>query len=608
MFGRIVSFNDNNLIEVENISGKMDVGYIGFHVIFEFGMNKIVGEITSITDNFFKIMLVGEIKDGKFVQNTMKKPSIDSNIRIIYSNEIPYILGDQNINSKNFLLVGKSVTYPNYNLSVNINNFFSNHFAIIGNSGSGKSCTFARIMQNLFYKQEYLPINSNFVIFDFYGEYNSAWKKINESRYFNTKSITTKLSFSEGDIASIPAYYLDTDDLALLLEATDPTQLSIIDKTLKYVKLFKNTDTIATEYKNNIIAKALLDLLSSGRTSTQIRDQVTAVLTSFNTEDINLDSKISQPGYVRTLKQCLNIDSTGKMNTIQLVVEFLEPFANKELEDFKVDNSGIFYTLKDLYSAFEFSLVSEGILKSDKIYDKSNILKVRLEAIINSDRYMYFDVKEYFPKNEFIKKLFTAANGSKAQIVNINLNYIDERFAKVLTKIYTKILFNYAVNLKDRASFPIHIILEEAHRYVQNDNDINVIGYNIFDRVTKEGRKYGVLLGLITQRPSELSTTALSQCSNFMIYRMYYPKDLKLIEDIASNIDHNKISMLKTMHPGVGMCFGSAFSLPNIYAMDLPDPMPQSTNSNVEYIWYRNNSNVNNISVNDNNFVLNENK
>lgn len=590
-FGKILSFENNN-VEVENSSHKIEIGYIGFHVVFEFGMNKLVGEILSITESTIKIMLVGEIKDSAFVQDIIKKPSIDSKIRIIYSNELPYILGDQNINSKNYLLLGKSVTYQNFNLSININKFFSNHFAIIGNSGSGKSCAFARMIQNLFYKVEHQPINSNIVIFDFYGEYNPAWKKINELRNFNTKCITTKLEFSEGDVVSIPTYYLDADDLALLLEASDPAQLSIIDKALKYVRLFKNTDEVAVEYKNNIIAKALLDLLSSGKTSTQIRDQVTAVLSSFNTADINLDSKIIQPGYVRTLKQCLNIDQSGKINTIQLVVEFLEPFANKEVEDKKFEDENIFYTLKDLYDAFEFSLVSEGILKSDKVYDKSNILKVRLEQIIKSNKHIYFDTNEYIPKNEYIKKFFTAANGSKAQIVNINLNYIEERFAKILTKIYTKLLFNYSVNLKNRASFPIHIILEEAHRYVQNDNDINVIGYNIFDRVTKEGRKYGVLLGLITQRVSELSSTALSQCSNFLIYRMYHPNDLKLVEEIAYNINSNKIDLLKTMRPGIGICFGNAFSLPCLYMMDLPDPMPQSTNADIENLWYQNNPSI----------------
>lgn len=58
-------------------------------------------------------------------------------------------------------------------------------------------------------------------------------------------------------------------------------------------------------------------------------------------------------------------------------------------------------------------------------------------------------------------------------------------------------------------------MLEEAHRYVQRDNDVNILGYNIFERIAKEGRKFGVVLNLITQRPTELSESVLSQCSNF---------------------------------------------------------------------------------------------
>ena len=116
-----------------------------------------------------------------------------------------------------------------------------------------------------------------------------------------------------------------------------------------------------------------------------------------------------------------------------------------------------------------------------------------------------------------------APNGRKAHIINFNINYVDDRFAKIITKIYSKLLFDYAKNLKQRATLPFHIILEEAHRYVQNDNDVNLLGYNIFDRITKEGRKYGVLLGLISQRPSDLSETSISQCSNFLIFKMLHP-------------------------------------------------------------------------------------
>ena len=108
--------------------------------------------------------------------------------------------------------------------------------------------------------------------------------------------------------------------------------------------------------------------------------------------------------------------------------------------------------------------------------------------------------------------------------------------------------FDYEKELKDRGSFPIHLLLEEAHRYVQNDNDVDLLGYNIFERITKEGRKYGTILGFITQRPSELSVTSLSQCSNFVVFRLFYPEDLKIVQGISSNVTEETIERIKK-HP-----------------------------------------------------------
>ena len=119
-----------------------------------------------------------------------------------------------------------------------------------------------------------------------------------------------------------------------------------------------------------------------------------------------------------------------------------------------------------------------------------------------------------------------------------------------------------------------------------NDTDINIIGYNIFDRITKEGRKYGVILGFITQRPNELSKTALSQCSNFITFRMFYPEDLNLIASISSNISKESIEKIKTLSPGVAMVFGNAFKIPLIVSMNLPDPMPKSSSVDLIDKWY----------------------
>ena len=128
--------------------------------------------------------------------------------------------------------------------------------------------------------------------------------------------------------------------------------------------------------------------------------------------------------------------------------------------------------------------------------------------------------------------------------------------------------------------------MEEAHRYVNKDKDIDVIGYNIFDRITKEGRKYGVLMGFITQRPSELSETALSQCSNFLVFRIFHPDDYRIIDAITSSITRDDLEKLKTLRKGMALAFGSAFHIPLIAKLDMPDPPPMSSNVDVENLWY----------------------
>ena len=159
-------------------------------------------------------------------------------------------------------------------------------------------------------------------------------------------------------------------------------------------------------------------------------------------------------------------------------------------------------------------------------------------------------------------------------------------FRSILTKIITRLLFNYVTNLRDRGSFPIHVILEEAHRYVQNDTDVEVLGYNIFDRIAKEGRKYGILLGVITQRPSELSTTTLSQCSNFITFKMFHPSDINIISNISSNVSVETIEKIKNLLPGTAIVFGTSFKVPLIVRLDLPNPMPKSTSVDIVSKWY----------------------
>ena len=338
---------------------------------------------------------------------------------------------------------------------------------------------------------------------------------------------------------------------------------------------------------NDIIARAVQDIMLSGDESTKIRDQVIGVLTKFNTPTLNLESQIVQPGYTRTFKQCLFVDKSGKMQEMELVVEFIRGYIiDEEVDDSELEQS-LYYTLNDLEQAMEFALISEGILKSNKVFDNANVMSVRLHSLATGENRHYFTYPKYITRDQFIESLlWDSKTNTRAQIVNFNINYVDDRIAKVITKIISRMVFLKTSTEKVRGSRAFHIIIEEAHRYVQHDKDVELLGYNIFERISKEGRKYGVFLALITQRPSELSDTCVSQCMNFVILRTLHPVDLQYIKEMVPNVSNEIVLQLKNLKPGNCIAFGSAFRVPTTMYIDLPNPRPLSNNVDLENVWY----------------------
>ena len=586
MLGKIVAIEDNFVLIQLEIDINKSKNIIGFYVLMNDDNRSLVGEITDIKNNIAYVNLLGEMVDEKFVFGVIKKPSFSSQVSLIDPSQITKIIGVDHFQENEDLYIGKSPIYEGTPIGVNIDAFFNSHFAVFGSTGSGKSCSVARIIQNLFSKQNPIPYKASIFVFDAYGEYHQAFSKLHEKVLeINFKAYTTNLDFSDSEVLRIPLWLLGVDDIALLLDVEKHSQLLIVEKALKYVNVFTRNDESLMKSKNDIIARAILDILSSGRQASQIRDQIISILSSYHTDALNLDTIIYQPGYSRPLKQCLLIDSSGKIRDMELIMNFLEGFLTDDYE-LSLPDGSYMYTLKDLQDAFDFALISEGVLNSGKIYDETNILKVRMHSLVSSDSSKYFEYPDYVDKGTYIKRLLTAPNGNKAQIINFNINYIDDRLAKNITKIYSKLLFDYAKSMKNRATLPFHIILEEAHRYVQNDNDKFLLGYNIFERITKEGRKYGVILGLISQRPSELSETSLSQCNNFLIFKMLHPTDVNYIKEMVPNITNEIVKRLRILQPGNCIAFGSAFKIPVLVRIDMPDPAPSSNSCEISKMWF----------------------
>ena len=584
MLGKIVEVRDELVRVKMSIDIKMQPSLSNLHVIFEEDNKKIVGEIISIDEEYLDVNIIGEIIDGRYLPGVQKKPSFKAKVRIIGLDELTLILGPSQRSNDTFYL-GESSIYNNYGINVNINNFFSNHFSIIGNSGSGKSCGTATIIQNLFYEKN-APTSSNMFIFDAYGEYQTAFGNISSvNPSISYKSITTNPEATGSEQFKLPLWLLGTEGIAMLLNVESPNQLPIIEKTLTLIPILTRDDENVQKYKNNIIAKCLRDIILTGKSASSIRNQIISVLTYYNTPELNLDLKIIEPGYTRTLKQCLYVSDNDTMQAIEKVVSAVSQFIIDDLDYANWDP--VAFTLEDFEKALSFALISEGILKSDKVYDYANVLAVRTRSLIEGPYNTYFNCTEYMTEEEYIKRLMTTSDGKRAQIVNFNINYVDDRFAKILVKLISKALFNRAVIEPVRASKAYHIVIEEAHRYVQNDIDTELFGYNIFDRIAKEGRKYGVILGFITQRPSELSETAMSQCSNFLIFRTMHQRDVNYLETMMPNVTKDTINTIKTLQPGTCMTFGSSFTIPISVKLPMPNPAPLSSNAKISEVWYQ---------------------
>ena len=582
MFGKIKYITEGEAHVESLLSSGQTADVMNTHVVFEAPNQKILGEVEEVNDNTISIRFLGEFINNKYISGVIRKPVLSSNIRLINTDELKELVGEFNSES---LKIGKSAIYKDFTVCCKINDLLSNHMAIFGNSGSGKSCGVARIVQNLFSNPEFLAYNANIFIFDAYGEYKTAFGKLNElNPNYSYKFITTNPTDSTDSLLQIPVHLLTLDDMCLLLQVSKHTQIPILERALKLVRIFNEDSSDILMYKNHLIAKALLAVIFSSETTKEKKNEIFQIIQVCHTPQFNFDTEVQGLGYSRKFSDCFEIDSKGNFGESVLINDYILKFINDDLEG-TIETKNVYYTLKDFANALEFTLISEGFLRNDTLYDDASMLKVRLNGIINSTIGKYFMYPNYITMEQYVASLVTMPNRKKAQIININLEDIDDTYAKVIVKIYSRMFFDFAKGCKERASIPFHIFLEEAHRYVSKDADTYLLGYNIFERIAKEGRKYGVLLNIISQRPVEISDTVIAQCSNFLIFKMTHPKDIEYIRTMLPNISQDVIEKQKVLQPGNCVGFGSAFKLPMIIKLDMPNPMPYSTNCDVSNRW-----------------------
>lgn len=666
VIGKVVAINSDRFtielltgIDNFNISGFDDIHYfaqLNSYVILPYQNYYIVAEVSGVREkdmnvpfNDPKEQFLNKVKSGKFLEvipiGTLKPktspstfydfefgvsvyPALYTDTLYIKETELDAIFNVNDQEEKicdseqwknadeecphgenkryKTLSIGKSTIFPEYDVKIDIDKFFGGHSAVLGNTGSGKSCTISSMIQGLFRFREYAATGSTFIFFDVNGEYQKAFSKLTEiNESISVKYLTIDETTASGDEEKflLPNWFLNLDEWALLLQASEKTQLPILRNALGMATLFTaNTDTESNRVKNHILATCITQILRDETGSPSKKDRIISILQKFNTTDINLDKSFSYTANGRTtnytIRSAVQI-SFGEIPALEALISFFE---QKDANDEHIFLSTSFqmptyerekkFDFDRVEEAIDIAILYEEAHGNRHIRDYCSSLITRIKSLQDRPDYRFMRT-DNGSINEYKKKLLgiNDVEGSptkQSQVIILNLSSVEDEVVEVISCVLSRIVYETIKSFEPRNTFPVNLILEEAHRYISHDPQRAFLKANkIFEIIAKEGRKFGMFLLISSQRPSELSRTVLSQCSNFIVHRIQNPEDLSHIRQITPHISETILKRMPSIPTQHALIFGHAVNLPTTFKVNNADPLPLSDNNRVSENWFK---------------------
>lgn len=622
----------DDIYQYAQINGYVILPYQDFYIVAEiFGVRERDADIKwrgekeqvlskSNSVKYLDITPIGTIQNGKFKYGVSVFPTLYSDVLYIKKEELDIVfdvkneselikVDDTDGTKLNLLDIGTSTIFPDYKVKIDINSFFGSHSAILGNTGSGKSCTISSMMQNLLQKEGFSAVGASFVFFDVNGEYHKAFCQIKnpdiEIKYLSLNGLKDKTCFNYNDGFEVcdniyyeefklPHWFLNIEEWALLLLASDKTQLPILRNAINLIKLFAGNAAALNKIKNHILYLCLLHILRDESSPPSKKDRIIAILSKFHTPEIALSVNILQG---HTIRDSLHI-TYGNMLQMESLIGYLEREGADGMKEFYLEsfniptgNEVIIKTeFDEIENALDLSILFEEAHGNSQIRDYCSSLLTRYKSLKERSEFNFMTgTQDDIEKIKYINELLgiTEIKSKKTQISIIDLNSVEDEIVEVISCVISRIIFEKLKNTNPRNTFPVNIVLEEAHRYISNEPS-SVFGNanKIFERIAKEGRKYGMFLLASSQRPSELSRTVLSQCSNFIIHRIQNPEDLSQIRQMTPHISASILSRLPSIPRQHALVFGHAVQIPTLFKVNDANPTPHSNDNDVTKNWF----------------------
>lgn len=590
------------------------------------------------SSRYLSATMVGTIDGGKYIQGVYNYPILDNPVWYVTREDLDIIF-DQKDESKPidfcedfYLPVGTSPAFPDYQVKINPDRMFAKHVAILGNTGSGKSCTLSAILQSMFqftYNGKKLS-NGHIVIFDTNGEYKNAFD-------IDAKHKVNPFWINE-DGLNVPYWFMNYDDMDYLFEPTTGTQGPILKRALALAKSqvpAEQRKLISKLYINGL--KLLVETINSGgfKAKSAILEDVKPLyeafkkiqdekLSDFNVDEIcvGLEALLSQKSanHVHEVNGFIkgSYDNIVVCNAIERILSSLDHYQSTLVEQTSSENRNIdaplFYDIKHLMSSCFDYAIKESAVGQDKMNEYISTLKLRMQSFIDDIRlssplllnspteinnvlvkflsYILGDYCEVYNKDDLHKSIYdeyyggSEGNNVHSQVTIIDMSLLPYQVLETITGLVGRVILEFLSRFgkEKRGTMPVVIVLEEAQNYIPeiNKKDRESISRKVFERIAREGRKYGLSLLVLSQRPSELSKTVLSQCNSFIVHRIQNPDDQTYIRKLVSSANSEILNQLPTLPQQHVIIMGDCVRTPVVTRMNNAKPKPNS--SNPEYI------------------------
>lgn len=490
------------------------------------------------------------------------------------------------------LVLGCPTGQPNNRVKASYNDLFSRPLAIVGNTGSGKSYSVASLLQKAMKELGDDEKNAPHVfILDINGEYARAFL----SEEVSKRGRQPDQIYLNGDEFGVPLWFFNAQEICAWLSASEQTQEPVLKD---WWSLAKNSN-----FKGN-----------PGQASYGLRSALSTIevlledLPKMKRKSANsyfhaikghlANSGVSLTAFEMPFKQHLSVNDyntevLANQSDVQQQALALKEIIKSKISDdsdamteaVNTADSPLLVRRIDLVNP---ALVNRAVTQEDsnRIQSHLTTLKLRLQTRLDDKRWQSFlNYEKNGSKIENIEawlKRFKFSETKAQRVSVIDLSMLSHEALPYACGVIGRILLEVRERLpaNERFQHPWVLVLEEAHNYARPARQVEEKGQNLsrtaFERIAKEGRKFGLSLIVASQRPSEISPTIISQCANFISHRLQNPDDIDHFRRIIPMQARRLLDQVTVLAAGEAIVFGSAFHIPARVQVNMPKPAPWS--------------------------------